>query len=261
MSLHDAYARLTPFELAFPEAQLVDQLIADITEEASGRGGDPANPSVFITMGSVGAFISTLQEPDAPPESVHQYGALVYHAAFFREEGCPLFVLSAHAARYLVEGAPLGEPVPPTDAGYLQLPQHLFWIAGGEGEAPESIDGLFWTVASSGILYVMAATGVRPDRPGFGTVPVPEAPIGEAADWLTTDARREGGDFTSKLPGADIDGLYEVQAAGEVLKLLARFFAYVESVPEAVVSGDESPDGVDGPPPSHMPYHRIVLDA
>ena len=260
MSLHDAYARLTPFELAFPDFDAVDQLIADITEEASGRGSDPANPSVFITMGSVGQFIARLQEPDAPPESIHQYGALVYHAAFFRDEGCPVYVLDAATARYLVEGSPSGEATPPTSSGYLQLPQHLFWVAGGPDEAPESIDGFFWTASRSGTLYVLAATGVMPGRPGFGTIPVPEAPIAEAGAWLNADARGEGTDFSSALPGADIDGLYAVEAAGEVLKLLARFFAYLDSAPGAAVPGEgPAQDGQD-PPPSVLPFSSVVLD-
>lgn len=260
MSLHDAYARITPFELAFPEPDAVDQLISDLTEEATGRGSDPANPSVFITMGSVGSFITRLQEPDAPPEAIHQYGALVYHSVFFRDEGCPLYVLDAAAARYLVGGSPGGDPVPPSSSGYLQLPQHLFWVAGSPEEAPESVDGFFWTVSPSGVLYVMAVTGVRPGRPGFGTIPVPEAPIAEAEGWLLADARESGGDFSSALPGADIDGLYAVEAAGEVLKLLARFFAYINSVPDAVVLGEGAAGAGDDPPASELPFHRVVLD-
>lgn len=261
MSLHDAYARTTPFELAFPDAGEVDRLIAELEEEARGRGADPGDPGSFVTMGSVGSFIQRLQGPEAPPEAIHQYAALVYQAAYFRDAGCPLWILGAHAARYLVEGAPGGVPEPPASSGYLQLPQHLFWVsAPGEGAAPESIDGFFWTVSPGGLLHVLAAVGVRPDRPGFGTVPVPEAPIADAAAWLDFDARPGGDDFRSALPGAELDGLLAVETSGEILKLLARFFAYLHAVPGAAEQG-EAPSGAADPPPSELEFRRVALSA
>ena len=100
-------------------------LIIEITEEADGRGADPSSPQAFIMMGAVGAFVRELQGPDAAPEAIHQYGALVFQAVHFTTAECPLYVLSTHASRYLVDGVPMGDPVAPSPAGYLQLPQHL----------------------------------------------------------------------------------------------------------------------------------------
>ena len=260
MSLHDAYARITPYELAFPEPDAVDRLIADIAEEARGRGADPAQPHEFITMGAVGAFIRDLQGSDAPPEAIHQYGALVFHAVHFREAGCPVYVLGAHAARYLVGGAPSGATVPPKPSGYLQLPQHLFWTAGAEGSPPESIDGLFWTLSSTGMLHILLATGLRPDRPGFGTVPVPEAPVSDASSWMGIEVRAAGGDFSSTMPGGELDGLCTVESSGEILKLLARFFAYVTAVPSALVRCEPATGTDGGPTASLFSHDRVVLD-
>lgn len=258
MSLHDAYARRTPFELAFREKARAEALVDAVTEEATGRGADPEEPHAFVTMGAVAAFVAELETPDAAEGAIHQYGALAFHGVHFARADYPLYLLTTHAARYLVGGVPEGEPVSPTPAGYLQLPQHLFWTTGGDG-APESVDGIFWTRTRHDVLHTLMAIGMRPDRPGLGVIPLPEAPIADAARWLTFDARGDGRDFSSDLPGGDFDGLYGVETAGEVLKLLARFFAYLSAVPAARVEGD-SP-GVDeaDPEASSLSFTSVAL--
>ena len=268
MTLHDLYARLTPYEIAFQDQDAVEALMVEIKKEAEGRGADPSSPQAFITMGSVGAFVRELQGPDAPPEAIHQYGALVFQAVHFAAADCPLYLLGIHAARYLVEGVPEGyhvllggDPVPPTPAGYLQLPQHLFWTVGGEADPAESIDGMFWMISGAGLLHVLLVKGLRPDRPGFGTIVVPEAPAAEAGTWLDADVRESGADFSSELPGSELDGLYAVEAAGEVLKLLARFFAYVSAVPGALESVDAPVQRGGVPSPSALSHVRVTLHA
>jgi hypothetical protein len=261
MTLHDLYARLTPYEIAFHDRDALRALIVEIEREAEGRGADPSSPQSFITMGSVGTFVRELQGPDAPPEAIHQYGALVFQAVHFTEADCPLYLLGIQAARYLVEGAPGGDPVPPTPAGYLQLPQHLFWSVGDEADPSESIDGMFWMISEAGLLHVLLIKGVRPDRPGFSTIVVPEAPIAEAGKWLGTEVRESAPDFSSELPGSELDGLYAVEAAGEVLKLLARFFAYVSAVPGALESVDAAAGRDRAPSPSALSHVRVTLDA
>ena len=259
MTLHDAYARLTPYEIAFQDRAALQALIIEITEEADGRGTDPSSPQAFIMMGAVGAFVRELQGPDATPEAIHQYGALVFQAVHFTTAECPLYVLSTHASRYLVDGVPMGDPVAPSPAGYLQLPQHLFWTVGGERNPAESIDGMFWMISEAGLLHVLLVTGLRPDRPGFGTVTLPEAPVAEAGVWLDTHAREAAPDFSSELPGGELDGLCSMGAAGEALKLLARFFAYVSAVPGVLEPVDPPPSSDSGPIPSVLPHVRVTL--
>lgn len=264
MSLHDTYARRTPFELAFREKSRAEALMEAVAEEAEGRGADPEEPHAFVTMGAVAAFVHELEGPDAPAGAIHQYGALAYHGLHFARAGYPLYLLNTHAARYLVGGVPEGEPVPPTGAGYLQLPQHLFWTTGVDG-TPESVDGIFWTLTRRDMLHTLMAIGIRPDRPGLGVVPLPEAPIADTGAWLTVDARGDGRDFANDLPGGDFDALYGVETAGEVLKLLARCFAYLSAVPAASVAGDAGPSpnatqSVDGaPPPSMLSFTSVTL--
>lgn len=263
MALHDTYARRTPFELAFPDTGRAEALAAASLEEAGARGVDAHEPQMFATLGSVGAFLSELRGPDAPPEAVHQYAALAFHGVHFVRAGCPLFLLGAAATRRLVREAPRHEPRPPHPSGYLQLPQHMVWVEGDEREVPESADGMFWTVTPAGLLHALLVTGVRPDRPGVGVIPLPEAPLADAERWVSAEVRGEGEgeDFASSIPGASLDELYGVRTAGEPLKLLARFFALVGAGPGHLVAHDPPSDvGPEGPAPSSFPFKRVAVD-
>ena len=50
MSLHDTYARLTPYELTFETLERATELAGVVRAEASGRGVDVGDPQSFITM-------------------------------------------------------------------------------------------------------------------------------------------------------------------------------------------------------------------
>ena len=263
MTLHDEYARLTPFELAFPDGERLRALGVEVDEEAAARGVDATDPHAFLTLGAVGAVVHRLRGADAPPEAARQYGALVFHAVRFQVAGRPLYVLSASASRHLVEGPPAGEASAPAAAGYLQLPQHLFWAGPVADAPPESVDGMFWAVSGAGSLHVLAVTGVRPDRPGFGAHALPAAPLSDVGAWIRADVREHGEDYASALPGRELDRLYSVETAGELLKLLARFFAYLGAIPHAgeeprTVSEAAAAEG-GGPRPSALEFTRVGL--
>jgi len=259
MSLHDAYARLTPFEIAFPDPEAIQRLVDEIDEEASSRGVDPSLVGVFLTLGSVDDFVRALQPPGASSSAMAQYGALVFQAVHFARAGRPVYLVDTPTVRRVLEGAPAGEPAPPAPAGYVQLPQHLVWMDGGEAGAPESVDGVFWAVTADGTLHTLPVTGVLPDGPGFRALPLPEAPLADAEVWMNIEMRESGADFSSWLPGHELDGLYGVRTAGEVLKLLARFFAHM--VATADVGGVRGPAPAPqepGPRPSALPYTRVA---
>lgn len=262
MSLHDTYARRTPFELVFESGEAAEELLRAAEEEATARGLDAESIHAFVTLGSVASFVHALESPDDRSDSIHPYAVLAYHCVSFARAAHPLFLLSAGASRYLLEGAPGPVAEPPSRSGYIQLPQHLFWLE--EGSAPESIDGLFWSTDEPDVLHTLLVTGVREDRPGVGVVPLPEAPLGDLPKWLETDGRGDGTDFESDLPGAELDRLYGVRTAGEVLKLLGRFFSYVGSVDGAMESreaeaGGEGSGDVGVPSPSALAYTRVDL--
>lgn len=69
MTLHDEYARLTPFELAFPDGERLRALGVEVDEEAAARGVDATDPHAFLTLGAVGAVVRRLRGADAPPEA------------------------------------------------------------------------------------------------------------------------------------------------------------------------------------------------
>lgn len=259
MSLHDAYARVTPYEIAFQDAEHVAELASTVNREAGARGVDVHDLQGFLTLGTVDAFVRGLAGTTDDPATLHRFGPLAFHAVHFTHARSPLFLLSTHVARYLVEGAPEGSPRPPRPAGYLQLPQHLFWT-GAAGEAPESIDGVFWTATPPGSLHALLVTGIRPDRPGLGVVPLPPAPLRDAPRWLDVDARDGERDFSTELPGAELDILYGVEAAGEAFKLLARFFAYVDAAPDALEEHEAFAESEgEGPTPSVLPFIRVSI--
>lgn len=256
MSLHDEYARLTPFEIAFPDRARFDALVDSVAAEAARRGADPTLLDVFAALEPVGSFLVELHGEDVPRVDLLEHAALAYHAVHFVRAGCPLFLLETAAARDVVTGAPSGRPVPPADSGYLQLPQHLFWTGGAADATPESVDGIFWTVTSESRLHLLPIVGLRPDRAGFGALSLPDAPLAHAEQWMHAVVRERGPDYASGLPGADLDALYAFEAAGEVLKLLARTFAYVDERPSALRTGVPA-SGPGAPQPSVLRYTRV----
>ncbi|MHB1193266.1 MAG: hypothetical protein ACYC6F_09485 [Longimicrobiales bacterium] len=223
MSFHDAYLRLTPFELAFPGA--------------GSSGGTPLQGATPL----------------------REYGVLAFHAVPFQQAGCPVFLLDTALCRSLAGGwAGSGAPAPPGTAGYVQLPRNLFWAHAEPGAPPEPVDGFFWTVSAGAVLHLLLALGMRDGRPGLSIVPVADAPLAEAAGWLAAAVREDGPDFTTTLPGGELQGLLSFTAAGEVLKLAARFFAHLAGSPEA--SGPGAPGPTDASPaPSRLAYRRVTL--
>ncbi len=255
MPVHDAYARLTPFEIAFPDG--AERLVRTVLEESDVRG-DPGDVRTFLTSPAVGAVLEELRADGTGTDRVRSFGMLAYHAFHFARAGKPVLLVETSVARRLTEGPGVGdEPRLPSEAGYLQLPQHLFW-APCAGGSPESVDGFFWTRAPHGMLRLLLAMGVRRDRPGLVVAPVADAPWRDAAQWVDARARPEGADFASSMPGSEIEGLHGLESAGEVLKLLARVLAYVQRVPSALVAGRPGEAPPEGPPASRLAYERIV---
>jgi hypothetical protein len=266
MPFHDEYARLTPFELAFPDRKVAEDLAADVRAEAETRGADVQDWGAFNMLASVAGFLQKLREPDAPPEAFRDYGALTYHAYHFLAAETPVYLVTTPVARYLVGGGPDADAVEvPTRSGYAQLPRNLFWTqSAGEGDPAEAVDGFFWFLGDDGLLRLLLAVGMREGRPGLGVVRMPDVPFADAPTWLHERIRADGRDFATTLPGGELEGLYSFTASGEVLKLAARLFAYMGHVRNAL----GEPPGVAGtgpagghPSPSSLPFRRVLLHA
>ena len=274
MSFHDAYARTTPLDLAFPEADALRSAMERILEEAEVRGADAGDLGAFAMLMSVNSILRELGGKGASQEAILQHAALLFHAYHFARAEGRVHLVSTGAARRLVEesgwaaeGSDSGEgpPLLPAPAGYVQLPRHLFWVHGDPSGPAEAVDGFFWTWSAqrggegAGSLHLLLATGMRDGRPGLTVAPLPEVPLDEAAEWLSTRCRPEGDDFANTLPGGEMEGLLAFTTAGEVFKLVARLFAYMVRLPEAVVQGADADAGA-APAPSRFPFVRIVAD-
>ncbi|MGI9627635.1 MAG: hypothetical protein ACR2QM_12415 [Longimicrobiales bacterium] len=227
MSIHDAYARRTPYELLLPDETWPDRHFPAVEEEGQERGLSPWNPAAFVLLGATAGALEDIQPDDAPLGSIHDHGSLIYHAYHIWRAGGPVVLVRHETLKGLLQDPQPGttewtEPLK-GNAGYIQLPQHLVWLdAGGETEgAPESVDGLLWVGAPDGVLNVSLACGVRIGRPGLSVVTVPPQPMLALEDWALGPAREDGADFGTNMPGGEIEGLLGVRTPAEVLKLAA----------------------------------------
>ena len=262
MPVHDAYARITPFELLLPTEDFADKRFPEIAEEAEEREADLSDPERFALLSQAGAVIRTIRGPDDDPRLIHQLGILLFHGFHFWKQGLPFFHAETGVMRYLTETGPReGDWAPslPGASGYVQFPQHLFWVPGQGEEPAESLDGFFWSNPDGENLSVLIAMGIRKDRPGLSVIPLPSLPLASAADWASLQVRPTGKDFHSSLPGAELESLYSVEAGAEAIKLVMRVFWYLDVFPGSLVAGGTAPAEGDGPQPSRLDSRRIVL--
>jgi hypothetical protein len=64
---------------------------------------------------------------------------------------------------------------------------------------------------------------VRADRPGFSVVSA-SGVTDDEPHWADLDARPDGQDFATTLPGGELDRLYSIETAGELLRLASLCF-------------------------------------
>lgn len=264
MPIHDAYARITPTELSFPGPEARAERFGLIAREAEARDVDDSDPTAFVLLMEVGRAMRELRMSDTKGGTA-EHGALLYHLYHSWRSGNPIYAVETGLARLLAESVDWtpGRPTPPSSGAYVQLPQHLVWARPDGEAAPESVDGFFWTLSGDRVSFLLAM-GVRPDRPGFSVSALDPMPLDGAREWVGTRIRADGQDFSSTLPGADLERLYEVRTAGEVLKLGARLLLHLESAGEGehtTVAGGEGGTlaGTHGPRPSELPYTRLTL--
>ena len=265
MAIHDAYARLTPYELLLPEPGFADQYFPAIGEEASERGVDAGNPAAFVMLGAVQAALAELREEDAAPQSAHDHAGVLFFAYHLWRTRGAVVLAQQKTLRALVAGE-IGLPQAGRNslwvndfggrAGYVQFPQHLVWIEEARNDPPESVDGLFWFGDAQRALHLSLVAGMRSDRPGFAVVPVPPVAFEALPEWATGPAREGGGDFTTTLPGADLDNLLAIRTPAEVFKLAALLLGRIaREQPE--VSTPQPVAAAARPRPSALPFATL----
>jgi hypothetical protein len=239
--------RPSPYAMVFGHEAMDDRLFPPIAEEARARDLPLDDPERFIFLGSVGRLLQAIaggaaeggagdaSAGDAPPddargEALRQHGRLLFHAFHFWQAGKHSETLDEGRVRHLLDDvATVGdwELRTPASSGYLRLPRNLIWAAPAPGAVPEPADGFFWTRVkppeAPASLHVLLALGVRPDRPGFSVVATTGV-LDDVPHWADVEGRPEGGDFSTTLPGGELDRLYSVETAAELLKLASRCF-------------------------------------
>ena len=280
MAVHDAYARVTPYELLFPAPDFADQRFPAVESEAAVRGTDLTNPAAFATCGAVQGILADLRPedetptPGAEPAQASAHAHLLYFAfQLWRTERAaevpadglaePTRPAVALVSRTTLRALPTADPLTPGweaelegRAGYLQLPQHMVWAEEPGAARPESVDGFFWSATGRDAFHAAAVTGMRPGRPGYGFVPVPPQPLDSLSAWTASPAREDGPDFATDLPGAEIDGLLGIRTPAEVFKLLAfALDRWAQRGPATEPDPEASPSRPTVP--SQLPY--VVL--
>ncbi len=71
MAVHDAYARVTPYELLFPSPDFPDARFPAVEAEAAAAGIDLDNPAAFATLGGVHGILQALR-PEGEPAPTAQ---------------------------------------------------------------------------------------------------------------------------------------------------------------------------------------------
>jgi hypothetical protein len=264
MSLHDAFARFTPYELSFPDTSQARAHFDAIRSEADARQVEVRDPQAFVMLAATGQALREIRSADDDPALIRQYGLLLFHSFHFCEEGEALYLIETGALRDLLDKDPetlgwtpsLGETAGYA-AGYAQLPQHLVWVRSEDGAPPESLDGFFWVRSGDDHFGLLLALGMRGERPGFSVVAFSDLPLIEACDWSRMQAREEGGDFSSSIPGSELEGLYELRSVGEVLKLASRVLWRIECGRGGSHGVRPGESGGSGPRASELGSRRI----
>ncbi|MDT8367968.1 MAG: hypothetical protein RQ745_02085 [Longimicrobiales bacterium] len=263
MPIHDEYLRRTPFERLLPDADFLDRHADAIAAEARTRGVGLEDPGAFAMLESVGGAVEALRRPDADAGTTHTHAILLFHAWHLHRDGAPHRLVTTSAARWCIEAAieprsaEADSGVAGPEALYWQLPQHLFWVRSDPEASPTSLDGFFRTVTGESV-HVLGVMNLLDGAPGFEVLPVPPAPLADLPGWATIRAREgEEEDFTAAMPGAELEGLYEVRNVGEVLKLVSRLERLARAEGALVEGGPATAEA--RPAPSVLDHERLIL--
>ncbi len=204
--------------------------------DASSNPGAPdvRAPDPGAESGAAAEPASSEEPSEERKAALRHHGRLLFHAFHFWRGRGDRVELDEEEMRWLIdEVTRVGDwrLRPPGPVGYLRLPRNLIWTAPGPGLTPEPADGFFWYYVDSGEeparLHVLLVLGVRPDRPGFSVVSATGA-LDREAHWAEATGRDEGTDFETDLPGGELDRLYSIETAAELLKLASRSFWHVD---------------------------------
>jgi hypothetical protein len=198
---------MTPFALVFGE--LAEERFPALKASLAGAAIDPTDRDAFVLDRAVTEFLRDLVPDDAPPESLHEFIAVLQHSYLFWDGGAQIVTV---ASTDLPAEGPTARP-PDRPTAYLQLPSHLYW-GQLEPETPhEPLDGFFIHRWQDGI-RALAIFGMHPERPGFTVAEV----TGAAPATMAT--RPDGSaPYAPLMDGGAAAGLRSLSGPVELLAL------------------------------------------
>lgn len=198
--------RVSPFDVVFGE--LADERFPGLKASLGASRVDPTDRDAFILDRAVTEFLRDLVPDDAPPESLHEFIAVLQHSYLFwaggKKTGSAQGTDLPRAAQ---------APRAPSATQYIHLPSHLYW-GQLEPDAPhEPLDGFFVHPLGRGI-RALAIFGLHPERPGFSVAEVtgaPPSPLLPRADGSAP--------FAPQMDGGMNAGIRSVSGPDELLAL------------------------------------------
>jgi hypothetical protein len=254
-------ARLTPYELILEPLEGED--FPAIRAEGEQRGSDVHRRDQFLLLGHAGATLDQMVAEDADPESLDEYGELLYQGFQFWSYGRRLYSFESSVAMLLTEPEyGIGDWIfaaPP--ASYLQFPYQKLWARVSADAPYEPLDGIFAVAANteehadSGThLRVQMVLGLRPDRPGVSLVSYRDdldpAKVAARAErpWRADDAP-----YANVIPGGERMGYRTLATRSELEALVIRAFHYLDTHPDRL----ERVVRAVGEDATHLPYVRV----
>ena len=216
--------RPTPFEVVF--GGLADERLPALKASLGAAGIDPYDRDAFVLDRAVTELLRDLVPEDAPPESLHEFIAVLQHSYLFWDAGRTVKESDGRiggSTDDLLQAVTIRPSAHPRiRPSYLQLPSHLYWAQLEPDEPHEPLDGFFVHAWKDGI-RALAIFGLHPERPGISVAEV----IGVAP---TLPTKRPDGSppYSPLMEGGAAAGLRSVADGEELLAL-----AWTSLTPEA----------------------------
>ena len=204
--------RPTPFDLVF--GPLAAERFPPIRSAFEASRADPRDRDAFLMVREVIQLVHELRPDEGMGEDIGQLAAFLHHAYLFWLAGTPTLDIPAARLATLLRSdtSAVGDGAPPP-AFYAQLPERRVWAEVVPGSPHEPMDGCFLVLAPDESLRVLAAFGLRSDRPGLSVVEV-------AGPRPGTLARADGSPlFAPVLDGGATAGLASITGGEELLEL------------------------------------------
>ena len=205
--------RPTPFDLVF--GSLAEERFPSIRSAFEASQGEPRDRDAFLMMRDVVQLVHDLRPDEGMGGEIGQLAAFLHHAYLFWLAGTPTLAITPAELTGLLrpETPASGETSPPPPAFYVQLPERRVWAEVVAGASHEPLDGCFLALDGAASLRVLAAFGLRPDRPGLSVVEV-------AGPRPSRLARPDGTPlFAPALEGGAPAGLASITGGEELLEL------------------------------------------